>query len=120
MIEKLAGSQGRVVGYEASGKLTDEDYQKFIPELETIIREQGKLRLLVAIKDFKGWTPKALWDDLKFDIKHYSDCERIALVGESQKEEWMAKLSKPFTKAEIKYFPLDQADQAWNWLREGI
>jgi hypothetical protein len=35
-----------------------------------------------GIVNFKGWTLSAVWADLKFDITHYSDIERLAVVGE--------------------------------------
>jgi len=39
MIEKLSKSSGRVVGFKLSGKLTDEDYQTLVPQLEKVIKE---------------------------------------------------------------------------------
>lgn len=120
MIERLAKSQGRVVGYEINGKLTDEDYQVLIPQLEKIITEHGKLRLLMVIKNFKGWTLEAMWDDLKLGIRHHNDLERIAIVGEDDKQQWMATISKPFISAPVEYFHLGHAGEAWHWIREGL
>ena len=55
---------------------------------------------------------------MKFGPKHYSNIERIALVGDRKWEEWMAKICKPFTKAAIKYFDVGDIEQAWTWLHE--
>jgi hypothetical protein len=41
---------------------------------------------------------RAAWDDLEFGLKHYSDFERIAMVGDRKWEEWMANFCKPFTR----------------------
>ncbi|HRW66130.1 MAG TPA: STAS/SEC14 domain-containing protein, partial [Candidatus Competibacter sp.] len=65
------------------------------------------------------WDLHAMWDDFQFGVKHYSDLERIAIVGDRKWEEWMAKLCKPFTKASVNYFDVSQIDAAWAWLREG-
>ena len=69
------------------GKLRAEDYDAMIPKLEQAIAEQGKLRCLVALDDFAGFTPSALADELKFDVRHHDDFERCAIVGDSKLEE---------------------------------
>jgi hypothetical protein len=118
MIEKLPESEGNILGYRLSGKLHDEDYQQWVPELEAAIAAHGKIRLLAEFHDFHGWDAKALWDDIKFDAKHASDFERIAMIGEKKWEEWMAKVCKPFTSAKIKYFDASERDAAWAWVQE--
>ncbi len=101
----------------ASGKLTKEFYQQFVPAVEEQIEASGQLRVLFVMKDFHGWTAGALWEDVKFDVKHWKDIERLAIVGESQWEKGMAAFCKPFTKAKIKYFDHEQIDEARTWVR---
>jgi hypothetical protein len=117
MIEKLPMSSGKVLGFRLSGKLHDEDYQTFVPLVEEALAAEGKLSLLAQLEDFHGWDMHAAWDDLKLGLKHYSDFERLALVGDEKWEEWMARIAKPFTKAEVKYFGKDDLDDAWRWVR---
>lgn len=102
----------------ASGKLTKEFYEQFVPAIEKQIEESGKLRVLFLMKDFHGWTAGALWEDVKFDLKHWKDIERLAIVGESKWEKGMAVFCKPFTKAKVKYFDHAQLDAARTWVRE--
>lgn len=111
-----AGHQYLVV--RASDKLSKEDYAQFVPEVERLIKEEGKIRLLFEMQDFHGWEVGALWEDIKFDLKHFADIERLAIVGEKKWEEWMATFCKPFTRAEIRYFDQSQTDEARNWLAE--
>jgi hypothetical protein len=100
------------------GKLHDEDYKQLVPKMETSLTAEGKVRLFMQFEDFHGWDLHAAWDDLKFGLKHYSDFERIAMVGDHKWENWMAKFSKPFTKAELRYFNSSEVDAAWQWLQE--
>jgi hypothetical protein len=118
MITQLPESQERVIGYRLSGTLHHEDYETFIPELETKIENEGPLRLLMDCAELDGADPRAMWDDLKFGMKHYSDVERMALVGSKNWHRWMSNLSKPFTKAEVRYFQRAEMDQAWTWLNQ--
>ena len=118
MIETIETGSPKVVGLKLCGTLHDEDYRQFVPKMETILTAEGKVRLFLQLEDFHGWDVHAAWDDLKFGLKHYSDFERIAMVGDRKWEKWMAGFCKPFTKAEVKYFDRTEVDAAWKWLQE--
>jgi hypothetical protein len=110
--------KGKMIHVTVSGKLTKEDYKLFIPILEEDIRENGKIRILFHMHDFHGWDISALWEDLKFDIKHFSDIERLAMVGDKKWEKGMAAFCKPFTTAKIRFFAPEEIDTAREWLME--
>src|SRR5215471_14969201 len=95
---------GKVVEIHLSGKLTKTDYEDFVPEVDWLINKHSKIRVLVDMADFHGWTPGALWEDIKFDAKHFSDIERIAMVGEKKWQKGMSQFCRPFTAAKIRYF----------------
>jgi hypothetical protein len=106
----------RVLVIRASGKLSKEDYEHFVPEVERLIEQEGKIRLLFEMHDFHGWEAGALWEDIKFDLKHFADIKRLAMVGEKKWEKWMAKFCQPFTSAEIRYFDQSHMDEARRWI----
>ena len=118
MIEELQGSSDKVLAFKLSGKLHDEDYKVFVPRVDEAIAENGKTRVLAHFHDFHGWDAAALWDDIKFATTHCTTIERIALVGESTWEKWMAKVCKPFTMADIRYFDASEIESASAWLAE--
>lgn len=102
----------------ATGTLNEDDYRKFIPEAENLMKEHGSLDLLVILEDFEGWTPRAFWEDLRFDVKHYHDVARLALVGDSQWHQGMTQLFRPFTAAEVRYYDLSELEDAKAWVAE--
>jgi len=118
MIKRLDRSTDNTLGFTLSGTLHDEDYKNFVPAVDAAIAAHGKVRLLAQFADFHGWDIHALWDDIKFSTTHCNKMDRIALVGDKRWEEWMAKVCKPFTMAQIRYFDVSQIDQAWKWLEE--
>lgn len=120
MIEQLKTGSPKVVAFRLSDKLRDVDYRSFVPALEAAIAAAGPIRLLAKFEDFHGWDLHAAWDDFKFGVQHHSDIERIALVGDRAWEQWMAKLCKPFTHAQVRYFDALQHEAAWAWLRAGL
>ena len=111
-------AEGRTVEVTLTGTLDKEAYERLVPLTEAHIEKYGKIRLLVVMHDFHGWDAGALWEDLKFDLKHFGDIERLALVGESRWEKGMAAFCKPFTSATVKYFPHEELDQARRWLEQ--
>lgn len=101
----------------ASGTLTTQDYKHAVPELNHALElSEGPLRLMIRLENFQGWELDALWKELKFDVSHIGDFERVAVVGESDLEKWGTVLSAPFTSADMRFFPTEQEDKAEDWL----
>lgn len=80
------------------------------------LKEHGKIRVSIEMLDFHGWTADVLWQDTKFHAKHFSDIERVAMVGETKWQHAMAVFCKPFTAATVRYFDRTAIDQARAWL----
>jgi hypothetical protein len=118
MIQTIETGLPKVLGVQLSGKLHDEDYKHFTPLVESMLTGEGKVRVFVQFEDFHGWDMHAAWDDFQFGLKHYSDFERIAMVGDRRWEKWMAGICKPFTKAKVRFFEKADIEAAWEWLRE--
>lgn len=119
MLQFLPVSQGNTIAVRASGKLTHEEYQAFLPQLEKQIEEIGKVSILFELDNFSGWDLEAIKDDFKFGMKHLDSWERIAIVGEKAWEHWMTVMAKPFLPTgEIRYFDRERLQDAWDWLRE--
>ena len=104
---------GKVLVIKLTGKHVKEDYEDLVPEVERLIKQHGKLRMLVEMHDFHGWTAGAL-------LKHLRDAERIGLVGHTSWEQGMAVFCKPFTTAPIRYFDQSEADQAEAWIHTNL
>lgn len=110
-------NDGKLLEIQLSGKIIREDYDLFVPKVEKLVKEYGKIRMLVELHDFHGWTAGALWEDIKFDANHFSDIERLAIVGETKWEHGMAIFCKPFTTASIRYFDREAINEARIWLK---
>jgi hypothetical protein len=110
---------GKVMEVKVSDKLVHEDYQHFVPEFERLVKQHGKIRVLFEMADFHGWKASALWDDIKLDLEHFSDIERLAMVGNKKWEKGMSVFCKPFTTATIRYFDTTEAGEARTWLEGG-
>jgi hypothetical protein len=117
-MHKIIPEEGNVMRVDASGRLTQSDYDQLIPNWEAFIARHGRVRLLFVMHDFHGWDPHAAWDDFRFGIEHQKSVERIAMVGEKKWQQWMTKIASWFVRADVRYFDASQEDQAERWIRE--
>jgi hypothetical protein len=109
---------GKILVVHVVGKLAAADYADFVPAFERLLRQHGKLRVLFDMTGFQGWDAGAVWEDIKFDMKHFADIERLAMVGEKKWQHGMAEFFKPFTNATMRYFDHADAAEARKWLVE--
>jgi hypothetical protein len=122
LIEKLLPeSSGKVIGFRIRGKLTEEDYTEvLIPIIEEGIKEYSKIRLLLQVENFQGWTPGGAWEDLK-NWPKFRSFERMALVGDESWDDfmtWMLQVFAVFTHTKLRFFRMERLGEAWDWLRK--
>lgn len=117
MAVEINQAEAPILEVTLRGKLTHADYEQFVPLIEKRIARGGKLRLLARLEEFHGWTAGALWDDIRFDARHFRDIERLAIVGDRAWEHGMAVFCKPFTTAEVRYFERGDESEARKWLQ---
>ena len=109
---------GRLLEVHLSGKLTTEEYGRFVPVVEALMQRHKSIDILIDMSDFHGWELGAIWADTRFAFRHYSDIGRLAVVGEKKWQEWMTTICLPFTKAIIRYFDHSEAQQAREWIND--
>jgi hypothetical protein len=110
---------GKVLEVRVTDKLTHSDYQQFATRFETMFKQHGQLNVLFEMVSFHGWEAAAMWDELKFDLKHFSDIQRLAIVGDKQWEHAMSVLARPFTAAKVRYFDIAAINEARGWVETG-
>ena len=116
MLQIIPSSHENVIVVKATGLLTDKDYKEFVPRLEKLIEKQGAVSILLEFENFRGWEPKALWDDFKIGLEHTGDFRKIAIVGEKVWHHFFAVIVRAFTSGEVRYFEQDEIQKAWAWI----
>jgi len=118
MLQILVQTEGNVIATKSIEKLTKSDYASILPILINRLQTYKNIRWYFEMENFQGWELKAFWQDVKFDVQHANDFEKIAMVGEKKWQGWMTDLMKPFTKAEIKFFELEERNTALEWIKQ--
>ncbi|MCL1056742.1 STAS/SEC14 domain-containing protein [Shewanella gelidimarina] len=102
----------------AKGKLTHQDYQYMVPLLESALAgvEHPEINVLADLTELDGWELRAAWDDLKLGLAHGRAFKKIAIVGEGNLQQWMAKVTDWFTPYDAKFF--ESTTEAHQWLKD--
>jgi hypothetical protein len=121
MIRLLDDMPDGVLGFEASGKLTAEDYTEVLePALQAATAGTGKIRILLDFSgELEGMEVGAVWQDLKTGVREWSSWERIALVTD---QAWMRDALRMFSWAvpgEVRAFGAGDRAEAVAWVAGG-
>lgn len=118
-VELVKDAEKDLVEIDVSGRLTNEDYHKFVPEVEQFLKEHGgKASLLFNMHNFSGWDFGGMWEDVRFGAKHRHSFPRLAMVGDKQWEKWTSKLCSVFLDSEVRFFQPTEITDARRWLVE--
>lgn len=120
MLELIQGLPRGVVGVEARGKITTEDYERtLIPAVETAraASANGKVRILYVLgHDVPDYSAGAAWEDTKLGLGHLRAWERIALVTDAA---WLHHAIHGLgwmIPGDVKAFTLEDVDEARAWV----
>ena len=114
-LECVDVAHGSVITVRARGRLSHQDYQEFIPQLEAAIAEQtaDRLRLVFDARELQGWEPQAAVDDLRLGLRHGRHVERLALITDAR---WLTLLSSVvgwLVPGELRHFEDRATADAW-------
>lgn len=118
MLKLLEGLPPDVLGIEALGNVTDEDYRNVLIPVAEAKMARGPIKMLyVAGPEFKGYELEALWDDAVFGFKHWDQFIRVAIVTESAWLRAAATMFSPFFPSEVRLFKMPELPAAKEWLQ---
>jgi hypothetical protein len=79
-----------------------------------VIRQVGKVTVLVFLDGFQGWARGDEWGDMSFLFEHDDDIEKIAIVGpERWREEVLMFTGAGFRHSSVRYFNDSDSARAW-------
>jgi hypothetical protein len=117
MLKVLDNLPSNVIGVEASGKVTDDDYEKvLVPAVRSVLDAHGRLRLIYVLgDDFDGWSLGAMWEDAKLGLRSPSSWEKVAIVSDSDGVKHMVKAFGWMMPGEVGIFGLSELAWATAW-----
>jgi len=117
MSAEIVNISGGLLTIKASGILTYPELKAAERASTELIHQQGKIRVLVILEDFRGWAQEEDWGDTTFLDEHDPFIERIAIVGAKRWEESALGFHlNGLRKAAVEYFQPHELETARAWL----
>ena len=105
---------GNLVHLRVRGRLTIADQAALLSAVAKAVERHGRIRLLVTLADFEGWTSGDAWGDDALRIHDDTAILKAAFVGETRwKDDVFAFVAKPFRAIPMEYFASEAAARTW-------
>ncbi len=122
MLRQIPDMPAGTVGFEAIGKVEDDDFEDVVePLLRDEIALGRKIRLLYllgpALREYEG---DAVLEDMKFGARHPTAYERVAVVSD---EDWLRpalRVLSMLVPGQLRGFPVVELNAAKSWVGEDI
>ena len=120
MFTQIENLPAGAIGFEAVGRITEEDRAEILePTIEAVLEGGHPVRLLyVAGARFDGYDQNGLFDDAVFGSRHFSDFEKIAFLAEDGPYRRAVVALEGLMPGELRLFPAGAMAEAKAWLAE--
>lgn len=118
MIEHLKDLPKNIVGFKATGEVTEKDFTETVmPKVKALVDETGKLNYLLVLEtSVKNFSMGAWVQDALLGIKHITKWHKAAIVtDEADIRNFTAYFSK-LMPGEFKGFEHKDLQQAIDWV----
>lgn len=121
MIELIEGLPDEVVGLEAIGEVTSDDYSSVaLPAVEAALSRHKKISLLHVLgRRFTGYEAGGGWADAKLGALHAFSWRRIAVVTDVDHVRKQVRRAGWLVPGEMKLFSNAQRAEAEAWVSAG-
>jgi hypothetical protein len=122
MIEHLKDLPANIVGFKATGEVTEEDFTHTVmPKVKELIDQTDQLNYLLVLEtSLKNFTVGAWMKDVMMGIKHLSKWNRIAIVSDVDAIRSFTNFFSYLVPGEFRGFEHKELDIAIDWVSEKI
>lgn len=118
MLRQISDMPPGTVGFEAVGKVDDDDFEDTVePVLREVIAAGNKVRLLYLLGEhLHNYESDALTEEMKFAAHHPSAYERVAIVSD---EDWLRpalRVLSVLVPGQLRGFPVAELSSAKTWV----
>ena len=108
---------GNVLRIIAPGKLKADDFRQIAPQIDSLISQYGKIRLLIDASRFKGWENISAFENHAGFIKtHQQKVERIAGIAGHDWQHWLIGAVRIFLHPQVRAYDRSQQSEALQWI----
>lgn len=106
-----------VVGVQATGVVSKEDYHKvLLPAMEELFRRTGRVSLLLQLEtELHNYTTGAWIEDAKLGLRYFAKWHRVAIVSRSNNIRWFTDTFGLLVPGQYKGFLMADLVEAKRW-----
>ena len=98
-------------------KLKADDFRHIAPQIDSLIRQYGKVRLLIDASGFSGWENIEAFENHAGFVKHHQqNVERIAVIAAHDWQRWLTAAVRIFVHPEARAYDKSHESEALEWL----
>lgn len=104
-----------------SEKIDKKEEGAWIKTFNNLIKEYGRINILILLDGKINYGIDAAYDDLKWTFKNLKNMNKLAIVSESRVLGWLVAADSPFGKLagiSEKHFETSHLQDAWRWVKE--
>jgi SpoIIAA-like len=117
MIEVIKDLPAGTIGVRLSGKVDASDYKEVLdPAIEAAIGTPEKINAMIVMESDVDMTAGATWQDTKLGLKHPLSWNRIAIVSDKSRWDYVTPVFSILMPGQVKNFHSDQENEALQWL----
>lgn len=108
---------GNVLRISAPEKLKADDFRQIAPQVDSVISQYGKIRLLIDASGFDGWENIAAFENhARFVKSHQQKVDRIAVIVAHDWQHWLVGAVRMFLHPEVRAYDKSHEGEALKWI----
>jgi hypothetical protein len=112
--ETISADTLRIIAPE---KLKADDFRQIAPQIDSLIQQHGKIRLLIDASDFRGWENIAAFEShARFIKNHHRRVERVAVIAAHDWHHWLIGAVGMFLHPEVRAYDKSHESEALRWI----
>jgi hypothetical protein len=117
VITIIEGLPAGIIGFEASGEVSSEDYRQTLdPLVDQAMSSGARVRALAVLGTDVDYRSGAMLEDARLGLKNWSAWERIAIVSDDRRLREAIHLLGWMVPGEVRVFAVDARPDAVAWL----
>jgi len=114
---KIEVISGNAVKIKAPEKLKADDFLQIAPQIDSLIKQHGQIRLLIDASAFSGWESIAAFENhARFIKSHQQRVERIAVIAAHDWQYWLIGAVRIFLHPEVRAYDKSDENEALQWI----
>lgn len=118
-IRQMESGRPGLLAFEVDGKIRKPDIEAMARTVTDAFAMPGKIDIIIVMTNYEGIEFGAAFDleSLTAQAQSATQVRKYAVVGAPGWAEAMINLLSPLTPVEERTFNLEEAEQAWVWVR---